>query len=370
MSDKKECIVKIEHLKKEYPNITPLKDVTVDIYKGDVISVIGPSGTGKSTLLRCINRLEIPTSGKIFFKNEEITDPKCKMHKIRQKMGMVFQSFNLFENLNIIENIMAAPVKLLGKTRKEAYNEGMQLLRRVGLAEKALNLPSELSGGQKQRVAIARAIAMKPEILLFDEPTSALDPTMVGEVLQVIKKLADEGMSMMIVTHEMKFAKDVSNRVFYMDEGGIFEDGTPDQIFNHPQKDKTRVFIKRLKQLTLHINNDSYDFIGITSKIEHFGRDNYLSQKHIRNIQLVFEEIVTQNIVPYGESYNNVFPINVIIEYSDANESISMDISYGGMEFNPFKEGDNLSSKLISKLASKVEHKYKNSENKISISFE
>ena len=360
-------LIKIEHLRKEYPNVTPLKDVTVEINKGDVISVIGPSGTGKSTLLRCLNQLEKPTSGTITFDGEVITDPKCKMNKVRQRMGMVFQSFNLFDNLNIIENIMAAPIKLLKKSKQEAYEEGMVLLKRVGLAEKALNLPSELSGGQKQRVAIARAIAMKPDIILFDEPTSALDPTMVGEVLQVIKKLAQEGMTMMIVTHEMKFARDVSNRVFYMDDGGICEDGTPEQIFNNPQNEKTRIFIKRLKQLNLKVEDSSFDFIGFTSQIEQFGRDNLLSQKLIRNVQLTFEEIVIQNLVTHFENDNSIYPISILIEYSDADESLIMDISYMGEDYDPFKNGDELSINLVKKLTCSVDHSYKDGENKLKI---
>ncbi|MBR1663705.1 MAG: amino acid ABC transporter ATP-binding protein [Ruminococcus sp.] len=240
MSD---VLIRVEHLKKQYPNVTPIEDITTDINKGDVISIIGPSGTGKSTFLRCLNLLETPTSGTITVSGTVITDKKCDVSKVRQKMGMVFQSFNLFSNLSIIENIMAAPVKLLGLSRQDAYNEGMTLLKRVGLEEKALNLPEELSGGQKQRVAIARAIAMKPDIMLFDEPTSALDPTMIGEVLAVIKALADEGMTMMIVTHELQFAKAVSNRVFYMDDGGIYEEGTPEKIFETPLREKTRRFV-------------------------------------------------------------------------------------------------------------------------------
>ena len=240
MSD---VLIRVEHLKKQYPNVTPIEDITTDINKGDVISIIGPSGTGKSTFLRCLNLLETPTSGTITVSGTVITDKKCDVSKVRQKMGMVFQSFNLFSNLSIIENIMAAPVKLLGLSRQDAYNEGMTLLKRVGLEEKALNLPEELSGGQKQRVDIARAIAMKPDIILFDEPTSALDPTMIGEVLAVIKALADEGMTMMIVTHELQFAKAVSNRVFYMDDGGIYEEGTPEKIFETPQREKTRRFV-------------------------------------------------------------------------------------------------------------------------------
>ena len=284
-----------------------------------MISIIGPSGTGKSTLLRCLNQLEKPTSGTVTFNGEVITDPKCRMEKIRQKMGMVFQSFNLFSNLTVIENIMSAPVNLLGMSKQEAYDEGITLLKRVGLAEKALNFPDELSGGQKQRVAIARAIAMKPEMLLFDEPTSALDPTMVGEVLQVIRSLAKEGMTMMIVTHEMKFARDVSNRVFYMDEGGIYEDGTPEQIFGSPQREKTRIFIKRLKQLPLVIESPDFDFIAYASQLEQFGKNNTLSDKAVKNLLLVFEEAVKQGI----SERTDVFPISVMAELSETDDSIS-----------------------------------------------
>ena len=207
-------MIRISHLRKEYPNVTPLKDVNVTVNKGDVISIIGPSGTGKSTLIRCINLLESPTSGEIWVDDQCITDKKCNLNKVRQKMGMVFQSFNLFGHMNVIENIMAAPRALLKKSKQQAYDDGMRLLRTVGLADKAFNYPDELSGGQKQRIAIARTLAMEPEIILLDEPTSALDPTMVGEVQAVIRDLARQGLTMMIVTHEMRFAREVANRVF------------------------------------------------------------------------------------------------------------------------------------------------------------
>ncbi|MCR4845973.1 MAG: amino acid ABC transporter ATP-binding protein [Eubacterium sp.] len=239
-------MIRIEHLRKEFPDVTPLKDVNLEVRPGEVISIIGPSGTGKTTLLRCINRLEEPTSGKIIIDDEEVTAPNYDLTRIRRKVGMVFQSFNLFSNLNVAENIMTGPVRLLNKTKQEAYDEAMELLERVGLSEKALNYPDELSNGQKQRIAIMRALAMNPEVMLFDEPTSALDPTMVGEVLQVIKGLAGDGMTMLIVTHEMQFANDVSDRILYMDEGVIYEEGTPEQIFGSPQKDKTKSFISRL----------------------------------------------------------------------------------------------------------------------------
>ena len=332
-------MIKIEGLRKEYPNVTPLKNVTVEINRGDVISIIGPSGTGKSTLLRCLNQLEEPTAGTITVDGEVITDPSCDISLVRRKMGMVFQSFNLFANLNMIENVIAAPVALLKIPKEQAYEEGMALLRRVGLAEKAQNYPDELSGGQKQRVAIARAIAMKPEILLFDEPTSALDPTMVGEVLSVIRNLAREGMTMMIVTHEMKFARDVSNRVFYMDEGGIYEDGTPSM---------------------------EADYVGFVSQIEEFGRKNLLSVRTLRNLQLCFEELAIQNILPNVEAGG--LPINIVIEYSESTDTVSMVITYGGKKFDPFTEGDELSAGIVKKLASEWGHSFAD-ENRIEIKF-
>ena len=233
-------MIKIEHLRKEYAGITPLKDVSVVINDGDVISVIGPSGTGKSTLLRCINQLEKPTSGKIWVDDVEITDPKCDINKVRQKMGMVFQSFNLYGHKTVIENIMLAPMDLLGKSKQDAYDKGMRLLRTVGLAEKALNYPDELSGGQKQRIAIARTLSMDPDVILLDEPTSALDPTMVGEVETVIQDLSKTGKTMIIVTHELAFARAICNRAFFMDEGEIYEEGPPEQVFDNPQREKTR----------------------------------------------------------------------------------------------------------------------------------
>ena len=357
-------MIVIEHLRKEYPNVTPLRDVCTQINKGDVISVIGPSGTGKSTLLRCLNQLETPTSGKIYIDGEDITSEKCDITKVRRKMGMVFQSFNLFANLNIVENVMAAPVDLLKVPKDQARREAMELLKRVGLAEKADNYPDELSGGQKQRVAIARAIAMKPEIILFDEPTSALDPTMVGEVLSVIRSLAREGMTMMIVTHEMKFARDVSNRVFYMDEGGIYEDGTPQQIFDAPLKEKTRIFIKRLKQLSLEVTSPDFDFLGFITQIEQFGRDNLLSPVMIRNLQLAFEELITQNIV----RRDNVLPIKIDIEHSETDETETMSITYGGEKYDPFTDGDEISAMIVKKLAKEAVHRYEET-NRIIIRF-
>ena len=236
-------MIKIEHLRKEFSEGTPLKDVSVEINKGDVIAIIGPSGTGKSTFIRCINQLETPTSGKIYFNDEEITSPNCNLSKIRQKMGMVFQSFNLFENLNVIDNVAISPIKLLGLSKEEAYKEAESLLKMVGMASRANRFPDELSGGQKQRVAIARAIAMKPEVMLFDEPTSALDPTSTNEVLSVIKDLAHKGMTMLIVTHEMNFAKHVASRILFLDGGRLVCDAPKDNFFNEIRKENERIYL-------------------------------------------------------------------------------------------------------------------------------
>ena len=340
----KEAIIKINHLRKEYPNTTPLKDVNTTIYKGDVISVIGPSGTGKSTLLRCINRMETPTQGDIYIGSEAITAPNCQLHLLRRKMGMVFQSFNLFNHKTVIENIMMAPMDLLGKSAQEAYDKGMELLRTVGLADKALNFPDELSGGQKQRVAIARTLAMEPEIILFDEPTSALDPTKVGEVLEVIRNLAQKGMTMLIVTHEMNFAKEVSNRIFYMDQGEIYEDGTPEQIFEAPKRELTRHFIMRTKLLEEVITSKNYDFIAIRNNIEQFGRKYLLPLKTIHNLQVVFEELCAQTLLPYQNETPN---LQFRIEHSDKNHSTQIRIVYSGKPFPLEDEMDMISYALL-----------------------
>lgn len=240
-------MIKIAHLSKRFGDVTVLRDITAEIAQGEVISIIGPSGSGKSTLLRCLNLLELPSGGVIEVEGHNLLAPGTDLSRVRRKMGMVFQAFHLFDHLSVLGNLTLGPIKLLGLHRPEAERKAQALLQRVGLADKVHCFPDELSGGQKQRVAIARCLAMDPEILLFDEPTSALDPTMVSEVLAVIRQLASDGMTLLVVTHEMAFARDVSTRVFYMDEGVIYEQGTPQQIFEAPQREKTRAFIRQIR---------------------------------------------------------------------------------------------------------------------------
>ncbi len=239
-------MIKVKNLHKSFGNLNVLCGIDENIKKGEVVVVIGPSGSGKSTFLRCLNLLERPTDGEIYIDDELINTPKADVNKIRQKMGMVFQHFNLFPHLTIMGNITLAPIKLKKMTKEEAIKKGQELLERVGLADKANAYPAQLSGGQKQRVAIARAVAMNPEIMLFDEPTSALDPEMVGEVLDVMKDLANSGMTMVVVTHEMGFAREVGTRVLFMDQGIVVEQGTPDEIFSNPQNERTQNFLSKV----------------------------------------------------------------------------------------------------------------------------
>ncbi len=240
-----EAILRVEHLSKSFGKREILRDIDFSVHPGDVTSIIGASGSGKSTLLRCINLLELPTSGRILYHNEDMTSGRGNVAAYRAKVGMVFQSFNLFNNMTVLENCTVGQIRVLKKKKEAARETAMRYLDRVGMAPYANARPQQISGGQKQRVAIARALAMQPEILLFDEPTSALDPEMVGEVLNAMRLLAQDGMTMLVVTHEMAFARDVSNRVVYMNRGVICEDGTPEQIFGNPQKPETREFLAR-----------------------------------------------------------------------------------------------------------------------------
>ena len=241
-----EVIIDINDLSKAFGDLKVLTNISTQIRKGDVVCVIGPSGSGKSTFLRCLNRLEEPTKGHIYFEGTDITDPKTDIDKHRQKMGMVFQQFNLFPHMDIMKNLTLAPMKLQGKSQQEAEAEAMRLLERVGLADRAHAYPSQLSGGQKQRIAIVRALCMKPDVMLFDEPTSALDPEMVGEVLNVMRDLAAEKMTMVVVTHEMGFAREVATRVMFMDGGYFMEEAAPEEFFSNPKNERLKSFLSKV----------------------------------------------------------------------------------------------------------------------------
>ena len=335
-------LIEIRNLRKEYsPDVVPLKGVNANIEAGEVISIIGPSGTGKSTLLRCINRLETPTSGQIIVDGVDVCAPGTDLARLRKSMGMVFQSFNLFPHKMAVENIMLPQQSLLGKSAREAYEEAMKQLERVGLADRARQYPDELSGGQKQRVAIARALAMHPQILLFDEPTSALDPTMVSEVLSVIRDLAGTGLTMLLVTHEMRLARHVSNRVFFMKDGEIYEEGSPEQIFEHPLREGTRNFIFRIRSWTCILSPSSRDFHGMTGSLEKFCKDQFLGRRQAMNCQLAVEELVVSFLLPAVESAGQgAFHMTLFAGEEGAERKLMIDCS-------GFPEGKKIFDELL-----------------------
>ena len=322
--------VRLVHLRKSYGSLEVLRDITVDIHRGEVISIIGPSGTGKSTFLRCLNLLEQPTGGSIVVDGEDILAKGYPVNRLRQKMGMVFQSFNLFEHKTVLENVIFAPCQLRRMPEEEARREGLALLRKVGLAGKADVYPSSLSGGQKQRVAIARALAMKPDVILFDEPTSALDPTMVGEVLSVIRQLAKEGMTMLIVTHEMKFAHDVSTRIFFMYDGYIHEDGSPRQIFESPVHSATKAFIQRIRKKVFEIDGPDFDFLGMYSAVSAFCHKYGIPEKEEKAQQLI-DKMLNGAMAPYR-------PITVRITHSEQSAVTALDFMVEKMTATPLDD--------------------------------
>lgn len=324
--------ISIKHLSKSFRNpdgstLTVLKDVNAEIKPGEVISIIGPSGTGKSTLLRAINMLEPPTGGEILVDGENIMAKGYRLDKLRRRMGMVFQSFNLFDNMTVLENVTYAPMKLLGMDARKAKEDATELLKKVGMAQKADAEPASLSGGQKQRVAIARALAMHPEVILFDEPTSALDPTMVGEVLSVIRQLAKEGLTMLIVTHEMRFARDVSTRIFFMNEGIIYEDAAPEQIFDHPKRSATKAFVNRIQKLVFEVEDDSFDFLEMRSKISAFCIKYNISDKAPLAADIA-EELLFGPLKDYR-------PLTLRLTHAELSGVTALDIMIEGMQESP-----------------------------------
>ena len=345
-------MIEFKNVSKVYENVTPIDNLSVKINDGDVVSIIGPSGTGKSTFLRMINMLSEPSSGQILINGEDITAKDYPLDKLRQKAVMVFQNYNLFNNLTVIENVTEAPIRLKGIKPSEAYDKGMELLKRVGLARIALKYPDELSGGQKQRVAIARTLAMDPEIILFDEPTSALDPTMVGEVEKVIQSLCGLGYTMLLVTHDMKFAEKVATRVLFLCDGKVYEDGTPEEIFKHPTKQKTIEFINQSKEFDCVLTQDDDDsqFPDFYTQIDLFTFNNGLGSKTKERVKCLFEEIVFQILIPELKKRktqeNSEYKIYFHVSYSTRNECTTVEVNSEALNIDVSNEYP-ISYKLI-----------------------
>ncbi len=344
-------IISVKNLEKRFGDNIILRGVNADIEKGEIISVIGPSGTGKSTLLRAINFLGPPTQGEVYFNGEIIT--KKNTDSVRRKMGMVFQSFGLFSHLDVMGNLTSGPVRLLKTPKKAAEEKAAELLKTVGLSGRAHYMPGQLSGGQKQRIAIARCLAMSPDVILFDEPTSALDPTMVSEVTAVIRNLAKSGITMLIVTHEMDFARDISNRVMYMDEGGIYEEGSPGEIFDNPKKPKTQAFIYNIRSYKYEINNRNFDYVEMLGGLENFCFRHAVEKKTANKLQLLAEELVINIITPqFGEC-------SVNLNFSEKLGTYELSVSYAGEKTDALENAeDDLSAMMVRNSAKEIKYDY------------
>lgn len=359
-------ILRVEHMEKSFENVTPIKDISFELNQGDVISIIGPSGTGKSTLIRALNMLDAPTKGHIYFHDVCVNDNTYALNMLRERVGMVFQSFNLFSHKTVMENITMAPMDLLGLSREEAEAKAAELLREVGLYSKRDNYPDELSGGQKQRIAIARCLAMNPEVILFDEPTSALDPTMVNEVQSIIKHLAESGKTMMIVTHEMDFAKNVANRVFYLDQGGIYEEGSPEEVFDNPKKERTIAFMKRTKNFSWDIDVSDIRLSVLLDSLIEYARKNDIPKNLTYRVLLLVEETLVSVI---EKNVENAERTNLFIEYN-ANEGIVKVNFYMDGSINEIINYDDLSDKIFSSYCDNIDITHNDDGYDLHINFE
>jgi polar amino acid transport system ATP-binding protein len=370
-------IINVKGLHKGYGSLTVLKDLDLSVTRGEKVSIIGPSGCGKSTLLRMINLLEKPDRGHIFIEGREITAPGADIDLMRSKIGMVFQGFNLFNHLDVLENIILAPVHIKKLPRAKAVSRAKELLDLVSLRSKLHAFPSELSGGQKQRIAIARCLAMDPAIMLFDEPTSALDPLMVSEVLSTIRALAKQGMTMLIVTHEMDLAREISDRVLYMDEMGIYESGSPAAIFENPAREKTIAFIFKHKNFTEHIGSRIFDMINFNARTELFCHKYNISSKRLYNIQMAAEELIS-GLIEHCYQKEEAPDIDINIIYSEASGDMQMEIFAHGRCFNPFEsvpdkeKGTDINEAdlgffIVRRMAKDLRYEYREGQNRITL---
>ena len=342
-------MIKFSHVMKKYENITPIKDINYEIKEGEIVSIIGPSGTGKSTLLRMINGLEKPTSGKIYVDDIEVNDKNKK--EITKKVSMLFQNYNLFNHLSIIENLMIAQVEILKRSKQEAYDKSIELLKEVGLLDKENSYPHELSGGQKQRIALARALAMDTKYLLLDEPTAALDPKLVSEVKELILKTAKMGKTILLVAHSMKLTRDVSDRVIYLDEGIIYEEGTAKEIFENPKKINTQYFVKNQRTIEIVINNLE-SFEDNTKELIEFCTKHNISLKQSNKLLLVFEEVVRQILF---EKYERP---EIIFRVKNNKDGMNITVRYKGEKFNIIDTKNEISLKVVKGLVSDIKYSF------------
>ena len=365
-------IIEIKGLQKAFDDLKVFDNLNMSISKGEVVSIIGASGCGKSVLLRSIEMLEKPDAGQIFIDGQEITAKGADIAKIRRSLGMVYQDFGLFSNMDVMDNLCIAPTKLLGMSRKDAETKALKLLETVGLADRSDASVTMLSGGQKQRVAICRCMMMNPEIILFDEPTSALDPTMVGEVLATIRMLAKRGLTMIIVTHEMSFAERISDRVIFLAEGGIYEDGTPQQIFENPQREKTIDFVRKLKHMDYHVGSKQFDLMELEGKIQDFAVKYGLSKNERYRLEMCSEEMIYELIDDLGDE---PVDIDINVSFSEKDRACEMKFLCKGRDVNPFRpirQGekdllDHLGLVIIDKKAQNYNHEYHDGINEIDI---
>lgn len=361
-------LIEVKGLKKAFGTLEVLKGIDLTVEQGERVAIIGSSGCGKSVFLRSLCLLEKPDAGQIRIDGQDIAAARgSKLDMIRRSMGMVFQKFNLFSEMDVMDNLCLAPVKLKGMPRLEAEQKAMDLLDQVGLSSRARAWPTVLSGGQQQRIAICRCLMMEPKVLLFDEPTSALDPTMVGEVLAVIRMLAKRDMSMLIVTHEMNFAREVSNRVLFLADGNIYEQGTPDEVFNHPRREKTIAFIHGIKYFVYEITRRDFDLMRLQGGIQRFGEKYGLDQKHTYRLQICCEELVY-------EMLNHCYPgrdavdLKLSVSHADDDGATQIAIVCGGGAFNPFvQDEDGLGVTILKRMAKRLDYRIEGGRNVIDI---
>jgi len=360
-------LIEVKGLKKSFGSLDVLKGVDLTVEPGERVAIIGSSGCGKSVFLRSLCLLEKPDAGQVFIDGQEITAKGAKVNEIRRSMGMLHQNLHLFSEMNVMDNLCLAPTHIKKMPRREAEKKAMELLELVSLANYANAWPTTLSGGQQQRIAICRCLMMEPKVLLFDEPTSALDPTMVGEVLAVIRMLARRNMSMIIVTHEMSFAREVADRILFFADGIIYEQGTPAEIFDAPKREKTISFIHKIKYFTYEIRERQFDLMQMQGGIQRFGEKYGLAPKHIFRLRLCCEELIYEllaNCYPGREDVD----LNLAISHAESDDTVQIDIRCGGEPYNPFEQKeDNLGVTILKKMSRKLNYRRTDSENQISI---